>query len=98
MKQRNGSAAVTAKKAATCVTAFLVQPMGSAKKSAELFPALGLPIQLSNMQLLNMDHLAACIQRAFHLHPLAFELRHFILVVDVIGGAGIRILQHILVA
>ena len=44
-----------------------------------------------------MDHLAGRVQRALHLDTLAFKLRHFILVVNVVGVAGVRILQHILV-
>ena len=49
------------------------------------------------VQLLDMDHLAACVQSALHLDSLAFELRHLILVINVIGITGVRILKHILV-
>jgi hypothetical protein len=47
--------------------------------------------------LLNVDHLAARVQRPMHLHPLAFEFRHLILVIGVISRATL-VLKNVLVS
>jgi hypothetical protein len=48
------------------------------------------------LNLLQMDHLT--VQGAVHLHPLAFVLLNFILMVDIISLAAGFVFQHIPVA
>jgi hypothetical protein len=56
------------------------------------------PFARYELSLLQVDHLAAGVQRAVHFYALAIEFLHFILVVDVIRVAAGFVLQHILVA
>ncbi len=44
-----------------------------------------------------MNHLAVGVKSAMHANSLAFELLHLVLMVDVVRGAAVGILEHILV-
>ena len=48
--------------------------------------------------LLHVDHLGGRIQRSVHAHFLSFKLLHFILMVNIIGGARGRFLEYIFAA
>ena len=50
------------------------------------------------MRLLNVDHLSTGVNGAMNAYFLAFELRHFVLVVEIIGISACCILKHILIA
>src|SRR5260370_42340282 len=55
-------------------------------------------LYLRRFLLLNKDLLTGRVQGAVHLYLFAFELLHFILMVDVVGRAAGGILQHVFVA
>jgi GGDEF domain-containing protein len=76
-----------------------VEGIGSSNKQGRderhgLLQKLFLGQQLRSLY---VDHLAARVQSAVHFNLLAFELLHFILVVDVVGVTAGGILKHILV-